>query len=32
MGLLQEDDEQYGDAWMEGINFEVGDCCSDAND
>ena len=32
MGLLQEDDEQYGDAWMEEINFEVDDCCSDAND
>ena len=28
IGLLQEDDKQYGDEWMEEINFEVGDCCS----
>ena len=32
MVLLQEDDEQYGDEWMEEINFEVDDCCSDEND
>ena len=32
MSPLQEDDEQYGDEWMEEINFEVGDCCSDVND
>ena len=32
MSPLQEDDEQYGDEWMEEINFEVDDCCSDVND
>ena len=32
MGLLHDDDEQYGDEWMEEINFEVDDCCSDLND
>ena len=32
MSSLQEDDEQYGDEWMEEINFEVDDCCSDVND
>ena len=32
MGLLQEDDEQFGDEWTEEINFEVDDCCSDVND
>ena len=32
MGLLQDDDERYGDEWMEEINFEVDDCCSDVND
>ena len=31
-GLLQENDKQYGDEWMEEINFEVGDCCSYVND
>ena len=32
MGLLHDNDEQYGDEWMEEINFEVDDCCSDLND
>ena len=31
MGLLQENDGQYGDEWIEEINFEVDDCCSDVN-
>ena len=32
MGLLKENDEQNGNEWMEEINFEVDDCCSDLND
>ena len=32
MGLIKEDDEQCGDEWMEEINFEVYDRCSDLND
>ena len=32
MGLLQEDDEQYGYEWTEETNFEVDGCCSDVND
>ena len=31
MCMLQEDDEQYGDEWMEEINFEVDDCCMNVN-
>ena len=30
-GLLQED-EQYGDEWIEEINIEVDDCFRDVND
>ena len=29
--MLQEDDEQYGDEWMEEINFQVDDCCMNVN-
>ena len=32
IGLLQEDDEQYGDEWTEETNFQVDGCCSDVND
>ena len=32
MVQLKEGNEQYGFEWMEEINFEVNDCCNDAND
>ena len=32
MDLLDEDDDQYSDEWMEEITFNIDDCCSDIND